>query len=364
VNVPVQRDDEGFAVAGVAVYDRAAPAADVDREEVLVLARRRRPWWLLAAAVLVAGLLVHADRRADQSAAQPTSLDSIPVPAIHQIIAVIAGTAGIDTLTVGPDVLSLIDPETMRTRRSLTVPCVPHGLFGDPQRRLVWVRASCASRVTGLIAYDDTTLVERQRILMPLPVRDAAALDDVVWLATASGMLAVDDTGVVRPVRGSLPNVTALTADRNRGRVLAVTGDTASRLVIVDARSRTAVGGPRLPVTDASIAVVADKIWVAGYARHRFVVQLPAGGSPAQWFPETLPINGAVGAGAQVWPGDSVVWVSHGTSDALSCVDPVSGRTIKTWPQLPGPVASQAGFLYAPLFDKLVRLPLPAECPG
>jgi hypothetical protein len=278
-------------------------------------------------------------------------------------VAVTMGTRAVYTATANPSRLALLDPVAVRTRHVVDVPCTPEALEADAGAARVWLAGSCGPQRSVVAAYDAATLHQVWRHYVGFAVEDLAVLDGRVWLAGGPGIVELSGSGELNQVPGSPPGVYSVTADPVHDRLLALTEGPPSRLYVLRADSLAVRLGPLIPLAKPSIAISQGAVWVAGFGTGRHVIRVDPDAVDWQGLTGDQAIDEA-GPGAIVSPGRSVIWVGYTDSDAQSCLDPVTGRTLATWADLRGPVASVPGYVYAPQIDQLYRLQLPAGCPG
>jgi len=216
----------------------------------------------------------------------------------------------------------------------------------------------------------------------PLPTYEfsGAAGAGVLGLATSDGLwlLSADTakgtSGATKIVSGT---VLSVVADAVRHRILygtevspPATGDSLGSVVVheIDAHTHSMIGvSAPLPIGKESIAIVGDQIWVAGYGSGSTPRLFHLDGSSLQ----TIATSGfgagspnELGPGAIVWPGQSVLWVRSGGSEALSCIDPQSGALLEHWDAVQGPVVSVRGHAFAASDGSLEQLSLEGACTG
>jgi hypothetical protein len=333
--------------------------------------------------------------------AQPTASLSASPPAHAQFNRVDIGAGSTGFLSVTPYVIFLaqthpngliaVSPSDLSIAKQIATPDAVDGTAVDRVAGLVWTWSSTqpadasgdsAADSTSIHAYQTSTFAMDGAVTLPAYTFSAVALDGKLWLATSGGLYVVgtgsDGTkSATKVVDGS---VSSVAADAPRHRILfgvfvetptasSTTTDSNTIGIVavhaVDAANHhvTTVGTP-LPVGKESIAVVDGQVWVAGFGSDSLLIHLDA---------KTLRPIGAgasglgkldLGPGAIVWPGESVVWVRAGGSEALSCFDPKTGAVLEQWDTVQGPVASVVGRAYAASDGSLEQLSLAGGCKG
>jgi outer membrane protein assembly factor BamB len=178
-----------------------------------------------------------------------------------------------------------------------------------------------------------------------------------LWLATDEGLYRVQ-SGARTAERVTSREVFVVVADHAR-RLLLLAED--PDVVAYDPatgkeRARVDVGLGKI-----SIALTAGgELWVGGYGDaaptllHLDPATLEHDG--------TTPMTERIGAGAVVWPGDSVVWVENNGGN-VTCIDAVTGAIASQPLQGNNLTGSAAGWGYQVEFG-VRRLILPPSCPG
>jgi hypothetical protein len=271
----------------------------------------------------------------------------------------VATNAGVYTLRADPPQLSLQDaPDPPRPGPA---PADGSALVVDREEGLIWVLATGTDSGAAW-AYDSRTLEWRISVPIPSRVTGAAALGGQLWVASDAGvyLTSAPRPDVDTPVRvpGSLSGTYGIAADPTRGRVVAVTGGWPGQVYAIGAHDLVVRRLARVPTGKSSIAVVDGHVWVGGYGYGRRLIPI---GVPSR---VPLPVEYRVGAGAAVWPGRHVLWVTYGTGAGLSCLDPRTGAELASWPELIAPVTSRDGLVYAAAATDVTIQVLPKACPG
>lgn len=234
----------------------------------------------------------------------------------------------------------------------------------------IWVLYTRPDGMTMAREYSGSFAPVRDVPVSDRQVFDAVALDRQLWLATEDGLYRIGPSDTVaRPVPGFVNSVSALVLDPTRHRLILTAQQTTfaypSHLLVeaLDPATLAVTFGATLLLTKESIAVVADHVWVAGFASgtDQHIYQLD---------PDKLTVIGTsevdkqVGPGAVVSAGYYSLWVRDGTDEGLSCVNPATGAIRQQWlvqlftvASMPGPVAIGVNQ------PNLVQLALDA-CPG
>ena len=367
--------------------------------------RRRRMLSItgaVTALVVIAGVATAVRLSTNSPRKELTTSPSASPPAHAQFnrVDIGAGSTGFLSLTPSaiflaqthPNQLVAVSPSDLSIAKQIATPDAVDGTAVDRVAGLVWSWSSTqppvasgdsAAGSTSIHAYQTSTFAMDGAVSVPAYTFSAVALDGELWLATSDGLYVVGtgsdgSKSATKVVGGS---VSSVAADAPRHRILfgvfvdtpaassnTTADSTTMGIVAVHAvetvtRQVTTVGAP-LPVGKESIAVVDGQVWVAGYGSGSLLIHLDA---------NTLrPIGAGVsglnklelGPGAIVWPGESVVWVRAGGSEALSCVDPKTGAVLEQWDEVQGPVASVHGHAYAASDGSLEQLGLAGGCKG
>ena len=349
----------------------------------------------VTALVVIAGVATAVRLSTNSPRKELTASPSASPPAHAQFnrVDIGAGSTGFVSVTSSaiflaqthPNRLVAASPSDLSIVKQIATPDAVDGTAVDAS--LVWTWSSTqppvgsgdsAAGSTSIHAYQTSTLAKEVAASVPAYTFSAIALHGELWLATSDGLYVVANTnGSPTATKLTGGQVFSVAADAPRHRVLfgvyvdtPATNSNTNTLGIVavhavDTATRhvTTVGAP-LPVGKESIAVVDGQVWVAGYGSGSLLIHLDA---------FTLRPIGAVGSslnnvelgpGAIVWPGESVLWVRAGGSEALSCVDPKTGAVLEQWDEVQGPVASVHGHAYAASDGSLEQLSLAGGCKG
>jgi DNA-binding beta-propeller fold protein YncE len=261
-----------------------------------------------------------------------------------------------------PGTVLRLDGVAFAAAASAGVPDQPQGLAVDPAADRLWVWHSTPTGATSAREYVASTLAP----LRDVPVGDAqvfqgVALDGELWLATAHGMYRVgaSDTAA-QAVSGHPDQVYSLTVDRSRHRLLLVY---AGRVQALDPATLEVRDGAALPLIKESVAVVAGRVWVGGYA----LTEAPR---IYRLDPDTLQVAGTsevneqVGPGAILSGGVESLWVRDGADEGMSCLDPATGAIRQQWRTGAETVASLPRVAVGVNGRNLVQLVLTGDCPG
>jgi hypothetical protein len=375
------------------IYDGVRQRARHRQQRMLQLASAVTVVVVIAGVATAVRLNTNSPRKG-----QPTASLSAAPPAHAQFNRVDIGAGSTGFLSVTPSAIFLaqtqpnqlveVSPSDLSIVKQIATPDAVDGTTADAVEGLVWTWSSTQSvDASGSPASTDSTSIHAYTTLpgtvtikapatVPAYTFSAAALNGEMWLATSEGLyvvaLANASWTVTKLFSGS---VFSIAADDARHRILfgtqvtssATSSDSLGSIVVraIDSRSHkvTTVGTP-VPVGKESIAVVDGQVWVAGYGSDSLLIHLDA---------KTLRPIGAggsglgkldLGPGAIVWPGESVVWVRAGGSEALSCIDPKTGAVLEQWDAVQGPVASVVGRAYAASDGSLEQLNLTGGCKG
>lgn len=338
-------------------------------EDAVDFGTRPVPRWALVACVLVAvAFVTTVVTRSHPTAttAQPKQ-SSPPVAAPHSVAIVgelgpalqLGGSAAdaLDTVLHG-DLLYVLRPTgvavvNLTTRRVDTLPLtgeIPVAeqssarLLLDPDADRLWV-LDVGVRATHLVEFNATRMLWIRQLTVYLAVRDEAAMDGHLYLATSTGLadLAPGATQTVA-LPGAYGAVSAVAADPARDRILALDVSTPYTVVVVSRRgvaTRRTFGF----LVKGSIAVVRDAIWVGGYdgralgGYHAVVARLdPTTLAPVQTSAVALQVDRLV-----VSAGARDIWVST-SGPGLWCVDASTGNVLENWPSTAAPVTSEVGW--------------------
>jgi len=217
-------------------------------------------------------------------------------------------------------------------------------LLLDADTDRLWV-VRMGVHATGLVEFNVARMIAIRQMTLHLAVRDAAALDGHLYLATSTGLadLAPAATRAVA-LPGASGAVSAVAADPARNRILALDVSTPYSVVVVSARgvvTRRTFGN----LINGTIAIVGDAIWVGGYgggARGGYralVARLdPATLAPVQTSAIALQLDRVV-----VSAGTRDIWVST-NRPGLWCLDASTGNVLEHWPSAVAPVTSEVGW--------------------
>jgi hypothetical protein len=215
----------------------------------------------------------------------------------------------------------------------------PTRLLFDADADRLWVVAMGA-KAAQLVEFNASRTLTIRRVTLPLAVRDAAAMDGHVYLATSTGLadLAPGATHATA-LAGAHGAVSAMAADPARDRILALESDGSDTVVVAvsthGAASRVTLG----QIRNGSIAIVGGAIWVAGYDGHHPVV---ARVDPVSLALVQTSVVAPKGDRIVVSAGTDDVWVS-GSGPGLWCIAADNGILHQYWPSATAPVASQRG---------------------
>lgn len=277
---------------------------------------------------------------------------SVPVlgarvdPAVSDAVdmALAAGRLYVVSLTS----LSAVDVQTGRVVADVVVGGLQdyetgpaYRLTVDEAAGQIWLLREDGARPAYALEFDAQTLHRGATVPIPGTIQGSAVLHGRVYLATSGGVRELSGTSapLLRGVEGAADAIAADTVE--------------DRLIVADAGSPTKVVALRpgaaepavtadLPVDKVSLAVVRGTIWAAGYGGGAAVLD--------RLDSHTLRVIGSAGAVvSELSPGADVVatgsrafWVRAAPGDTrLWCLDGATGSVAQSWPDLPGPVASQ-----------------------
>jgi hypothetical protein len=217
---------------------------------------------------------------------------------------------------------------------------VPTRLLLDADADRLWLVAMGA-KAAQLVEFNASRMLAIRRVTLQLAVRDAAAMDGHVYLATPNGLadLAPGATHA-EALSGVDGAVSAIAADPAQGRIVTL-NSVGSDTVVVAVRTHGAVSRRTFGhLVNGSIAIVGGAVWVAGYDGHHPVV--------GRLDPVSLALVQTSGVAPQgdrivVSPGTDDLWVS-GTGPGLWCIAADNGILHQYWPNARAPVASQRGY--------------------
>ena len=374
------------------MYDGVRQRARHRRHRMVQLASAVTAVVVIAGVATAIGVKTNQPRKGQAAASLSASP---PTHAQFNRVDIGAGSTGSLSLTpfavflaqTRPNGLVAVSPSDLSIAKQIVTPDAVDGTTVDQGAALVWTWSSIQPPVgsadsvqgsTSIHAYETSTLELRTAVTIPTYTFSAVALYGDLWVATADGLYVVaDNNGSPAATKVTDGQVFSVAADAPRHRVLfgvynntpTTTSNTNTLGIVavhaVDTSNRHVTTiGTQLPVGKESIAVVDGQVWVAGYGSGALLIHLDA---------KTLrPIATGgpglgkldLGPGAIVWPGESVVWVRAGGSEALSCVDPKTGAVLEQWDEVQGPVASVAGRAYAASDGSLEQLSLAGGCKG
>jgi hypothetical protein len=385
---------------GPGMYETVRGRARQRRQRVVRLASAVTVVVVIAGAATVIG--VHArGSRGEIVAVRPSAS---PSPATGQATPLELGKGSTSSFTLSPsgvfvartqpDQLVQVSTADSSVTRRIATPDVVDDTAADAVEGLVWTWSSTqttASDVAGsdnstgtgstrIHAYETSTLAIDTAMTVPAHTFSAAALNGDLWLATSDGLYVVTNGRLGSSAATKLFSglVFSVAADAVRHRILygaAVSAgadgtNSLGGIAVheIDANTHAVIGvGTLLPIGKESIAIVSDQIWVAGYGSGSTPRLFHLDGASLQPIATNELDAGSplqLGPGAIVWPGESVLWVRSGGSEALSCVDPQTGAVQEQWDTVQGPVASVRGHAYAASDGSLEQLSLAGSCTG
>jgi hypothetical protein len=379
---------------GPGMYDTVRQRARQRRRRVVQVASA------FTAVVVIAGVGTAIGVNSGHGRGNQVAAPSItPAPQPGQVTSVELGKGSTSAVAVTssdvfvartqPNELLQVSATDLAITKRVATPDAVDGAAADAAAGLVWTWSSTQSPSsadhsgqagdagsTDIYAYKTPTLTRAAGINIPAYTFSTAALNGDLWLATSDGLYVVAPThgrsnAVMKVAAGS---VFSVAADAVRDRILygsAIStpasagslGGIAIHEINATTHSVIAVGTP-LPIGKESIAIVGDQIWVGGYGSSSSPRLFHLDGSSLQPIQTTGQDALALGPGAIVWPGASVVWVRSGGSEGLTCVDPQTGAVLEQWDAVQGPVASVRGYAFAASDGSLEQLSLPGDCTG
>jgi hypothetical protein len=269
--------------------------------------------------------------------------------------------------------LGVLDPAPVGSaRRSAYIPLDPasqdtEGLVWDGDTHSVWV-LPLFGRQPGILREYGADLRLRRMVQLFDVAHSAAVLDGAMYVTTNSGLMRIGRSG--RPQQVPIPqhafqhygDFGDVHADPTRHRVLFLTYEYSAHLESwspATGRSRVV----RLSVANPTLAVVAGRIWVAGFRGARGVVE--------RLDPRTLrpvaasPLAAELGPGAVIVDaGRSSILVRSGTDPGpLWCLDARDGRVHQRWSGPRGPVSGSGHSLFVATTRAVQPLPVNG-CPG
>jgi hypothetical protein len=377
---------------GPGMYDTVRERAHQRRRRAVQVASAFTAVVLIASVATAIGVN-SGHRRADQVAAPSIT----PSPQTGQATSVDLGKGSTSAMAVTssgvfvarqqPNELLQVSTTNLLITKRVATPDAVDGIAVDAAAGRVWTWSTTQATVadsgqstgidsTSIHAYATSSFAIDGAVTVPTYTFDAAALDGQLWLATNDGLYVVT-TAANGPVATKVISGTvfSVAADAVRHRVLygaqvsAPMGGANSLGSIVvheiDAFTHAVIGvGSALPIGKESIAIVGDQIWVGGYGSDSTPRLFHLDGASLQPIQTTALDALALGPGAIVWPGASVVWVRSGGSEGLACIDPQSGALLEQWPAVQGPVASVRGGAFAASDGSLDQLSLSGDCTG
>jgi hypothetical protein len=377
---------------GPGMYDTVRERAHQRRRRVVQVASA------FTAVVVIAGVatVVGANsghRRADQVAAPSIT----PSPPTGLATSVDLGKGSTSAMAVAssevfvarqqPNELLKVSATNLSITKRVATPDAVDDIAVDAAAGRVWTWSTTQDFVddsgkstgtdsTSVHVYATSSFAIDGAVTVPTYTFDAAALDGQLWLATDNGLyvvtIAANGPVATKVISGM---VFSVAVDAVRHRVLYGAGVSApmgganplGSIAVheIDASTHAVIGvGGALPIGKESIAIVGDQIWVGGYGSDSTPRLFHLDGASLQ----PIQTNGldalALGPGAIVWPGASVVWVRSGGSEGLACIDPQSGALLEQWPAVQGPVASVRGYAFAASDGSLDQLSLSGDCTG
>jgi hypothetical protein len=216
---------------------------------------------------------------------------------------------------------------------------VPTRMLFDADADRLWVVAMGA-KAAQLVEFNASRTLTIRRVTLQLAVRDAAAMDGHVYLATSTGLA---DLAPGAAHAAALPGVdgavSAIAADPAQERIVTL-NSVGSDTVVVAVRTHGAVSRRTFGhLVNGSIAIVGDAIWVAGYdGRHSVVTRLDPTSLEGVQTSAVAPRGDRI----VISPGTDDLWVS-GAGPGLWCIAADTGNVHQHWPSAKAPVTSQRG---------------------
>ncbi|HEX3337095.1 MAG TPA: hypothetical protein VHS54_11590 [Jatrophihabitans sp.] len=346
----------------MAAVDRLGPADDDVLELGPARGRGRVGLVLVAAVVTVAaGILVrHGEgHRAPQpvTSAAPVAA-AVPHTAVlidgRSVVVLVHGRLRVQERASGRLLgqTRAPDPGTAGTVELVT----------DPDTGLLWA-VTANSVPTRIAAYRLPSLRLVRQVSWVRLVVSAAAVAGHLYVSTSVGVADLaPGAATPEPVPGLYGAVGPLVVDRSRHRIIAADLGYPTDVWSYRPGAVPQASSAPLRIADATLAVVGNRIWIAGHQGERAVLW--------RLDPATLavvdrarPVSGPRARLALVAAGADVIWL-RGSNDAdrLFCADADRGALLQAW-RVRGSVDSTSGLAYADTADGLRALAL-AGCPG
>lgn len=347
--------------------------------------RRNRRWAGAAAAavalLVVSGLVAARPRPVPAPYLQPGPATTSPRYGGWHTLPKIGDGEAVQVVTDGeffylledsPGTLLRLDSVDFAVVASVAVPDRVESLAVDYGGSGIWVLHTRPDGMTMAREYSGSFTPVRDVPVTDQQVSGAVAFDGQLWLGTGNGLYRVgpSDTAA-RPVPGFTDSVYAMAFDPTRHRLIytasrATGADPNAPLQVrsLDPATMAVTVGADLRLVKESIAVVADHVWVGGFASgldRPHIYQLDPDRLTVI---STSEVNARVGPGAVVSAGHYSLWVRDGADEGLSCVDPATGAIRQQWLVNVDKVASMPGPLALGVNQpNLVQLAL-GGCPG
>jgi hypothetical protein len=350
-----ETDQGGLSEARMAVHadQVAGPVLELYTEEPDdPPPRGSRTRWLVAGSLVCALLfvgVVNRERRADPKP-PPPSVAPLNTPADHPVT--LPGTAllvagdGDHVYAVTSDPSEIVRIEAQSTKDPTFLAQTPispraFGFFIDVDTAYLWSLERTGDNLTDIVEYDPISLAEVGRHTLNMYIAQAVAVDNTLWLATSQGVYSYDwQSGKARRL---LPGAaTAITTDPLHQRVIVAQPQRGGTMMYsIDVETRHIATRTWVALSDLTMALVSDDLWIAGSASSNQpgLVHLPA-----SWLSPTEQAPTPAGSSVTIWPGEQVVWLQNGAH--LSCLSSTTGQTLTTTSDLIGPVVSGLGYAY------------------
>jgi hypothetical protein len=356
---------------------------------------RLRPRWRPTIATASAGVLlvaaavaVQTNRSPHRAAVPPRPSTSVPAgPGVVPSLAYTSGPPGapppgegyplqlppgspLDVAISSTSLYVLLDTELLMVDaysgdivRAAAVDAGPSSrLVLDDADAAIWVVSDESAQ--GVVRrFDTATLSEDRAVTMPATIYDAAVLDGRLFIATSTGIdeFAPGATSWT-PVTATNPPAEVVLADPLDDTVYALTSGPNGRLITLSPDGDSIVVGPVLGISQPSLALAGNELWVGGVGPSGAVRQIdPQTMAPAS---KKITVASSIGTGAQVEAGANDLWVYSPAASRLFCVDRQTGQELQHWNELSGPVTAGGSGPYAIGRGQVLPLVLRGACQG
>jgi hypothetical protein len=214
--------------------------------------------------------------------------------------------------------------------------------------------------------FDLVSLQPTRTVAVSGVIYDAVEQDQSLFVATSGGVFLVAPlSSQLTAVGSTIPEPQALAADPVADTVLAVSSGTNARITTFANAGATMRAGPTLNVTNPTIAIMKQALWVGGVNPDARLLRVDQ--NTLRPLPDSAGgalIDEGADSQLQISAGAMDLWVySHATGD-LACVDSTTGDVLQRWSGITQSVATGGSGPYAVTGGTVAPLVLRGNCFG